>query len=874
MTRRADGPPELAGCLLDLLDRRDAQGTVRGDLDEEFERHVLPALGARRARRWYWRQTLASVPRLVGRRFPGFAGGGIPPLGLFADVGRALRSLQRRPGPTAAVGLTFALALGANVSVFSVVYGVLLRALPYADADRVVRIHPDELFYIRLGGAQRFAREAGSFESVVPWGRTIFTFVGEGRGEEARGGIVQWDHFRMLGVEPALGRTFREDDAQESSYGVVVLSHGLWMRRFGGDPAVVGTRVDINGRMRTIIGVMGRGYVPIEPDWEAWAPLPLDPEVVPGVALAMNGRLRPGVTIQQASVDMRSAFRTVWAEDGYTATPKELAAVRLVPLRDFMLGEVSRPLWVLMGGVLAILLLACANVANLLLTQGESRAGSLAIQLSLGAPPRRVAAQLMAETALTALFGCAVGLWLGWVVISWAGGRLPAALPRSNDIGMGGQVVLFGLCAMVVAALLAGLYPVAHTVRSGLRYNLGIAGRGGSERPGRAAQVLVAFETALAMVLVAGATLMLQSFRALRHADPGFDPVGVVTVRVAPPAGRYDGAGALDGLYRRIATEVGAIPTVRSVGGIMFLPMTSGGAWTRYRTGAAPVENEENAPSASFRVVLPGYFEALGVRQVQGRSFEEDDDASAPPVTVINETMARAFFPGEDPIGQLLYQGADGTDAYTIVGVVADVHQADLREASYPEAYFPLAQEPFPRMYVLARTDGDVDAVLAAMQRTILSVDDGIVLSRAGLVTDIVAATVADTRILSTLLTLLGLVALLLGAVGTYGVTSHAVSRRMREIGIRMALGAEGSRVAARTVALGMLPVGVGVGVGALASLASGRVLTGLLFGVAPTDSVTLIAVSAILAATALLALTVPAVRASTVDPVRTLRQE
>ena len=865
MTRRADGPPELAGCLLDLLDRRDAQGTVRGDLDEEFERHVLPALGARRARRWYWRQTLASVPRLVGRRFPGFAGGGIPPLGLFADVGRALRSLQRRPGPTAAVGLTFALALGANVSVFSVVYGVLLRALPYADADRVVRIHPDELFYIRLGGAQRFAREAGSFESVVPWGRTIFTFVGEGRGEEARGGIVQWDHFRMLGVEPALGRTFREDDAQESSYGVVVLSHGLWMRRFGGDPAVVGTRVDINGRMRTIIGVMGRGYVPIEPDWEAWAPLPLDPEVVPGVALAVNRRLRPGVAIPQTNVDMRSTLRAMWTEDRFTSTPKELAAVCWFPFATPCSGSVTAAMGLIggSGGPAP----RVANVADLLLTQGGERRGLAGHPARLGARPGG-SGPADHQTALTASSDAPSAYRsVGGHLAAWRSTPAPPPVQRHR---MGGEVVLFGArwwsppCSRACSA---GTYRAERPRQPRYRRARG------SERPG-AAQALVAFETALAMVLVAGATLDAPELPRTPARGPRLRSlVGGrrCTWRRRPGAttgpGRSTAAILLD-------SHRGGCDPHRPVGAGSCLRHHEWRAWMMLRPGAAPVENEENAPSASFRVVLPGYFEALGVRQVQGRSFEEDDDASAPPVTVINETMARAFFPGEDPIGQLLYQGADGTDAYTIVGVVADVHQADLREASYPEAYFPLAQEPFPRMYVLARTDGDVDAVLAAMQRTILSVDDGIVLSRAGLVTDIVAATVADTRILSTLLTLLGLVALLLGAVGTYGVTSHAVSRRMREIGIRMALGAEGSRVAARTVALGMLPVGVGVGVGALASLASGRVLTGLLFGVAPTDSVTLIAVSAILAATALLALTVPAVRASTVDPVRTLRQE
>lgn len=873
MSGRSDGPPGLAGRLLDLLDREEARGTLRGDLDEEYERHVRPKLGTRAARRWYWRQTLASVPRLLGRRVRGVRFG-FRGFNAAGDLRRALRALTRRPGATTAVVLTFALALGANVSVFSVVYGVLLRPLPWADQERVVRVHPDELFYIRLAGAQRFAREVTSFASVVPWGRTLFTFVGDGRGEEVRGGLVQWDHFRMLGVTPELGRGFREEDARSWPYDVVVLSHDLWVRRFGRDPTVVGRRVDINGRMRTVIGVMARSHVPIEADWEAWAPLPLDPEGVAGTALAINARLRPGVSIDQGARDMRRAFRTIWAEDGETTTPDELAGIRLVRLRDYMLGDVTKPLWVLMGGVLAILLLACANVANLLLAQGEGRSGAVAVQLSLGAPPRRVAAQLLAETAFLALGGTALGLWMGWAIVHWASTRLPAALPRATDIGVGLPVIAFGLVAMGIAAVLAGVYPVVRTLRSGLRHNLGAAGRGAAERPGRAASLLVAIESALACVLVVGAALMLQSFRALRHVDPGFEPEGAVAVRVAPPPGRYDEDGARTGLYDRISEEVGAIPTVGSVGGIMFLPMSSGGAWSRYRATATPPESPDDALVASFRVVLPGYFETLRVRRLQGRSFGADDDGEAPRVAIVNETMADRLFPGEDPLGRLVYRGPDAQTAYTVVGVVADVHQADLKEPSYPEIYFPYAQSPLSRMYVVARTHGDAEAVLAAMERAILALDGGIVLSRPGMVADVVGATVADTRILSTLLGLLGLVALLLGAVGIYGVTAHAVSRRRREIGIRMALGAEGGRVALRTVGLGMVPVAVGTLLGVAGAVAGGRVLSGLLFDVAPTDAATLLAVPLVLGGTALIALLVPAVRASTIDPVRTLRDE
>jgi putative ABC transport system permease protein len=786
----------------------------------------------------------------------------------------ATRSLARRPATALATVLTFALALGANTSVFSLVWGVLLQPLPYSETGRLVRIHPDELFYTQLARAQRFAEEARSFDHVVPWSRTLFLFTGGLEPEEARGALVQWDHFEMLGVRPELGRGFRREDADAWPYQVVVLSHDLWVRRFGADASMVGRSVELSSRTVTVIGVMGRGHVPMEPDWEAWAPLPLDAALVAGNGMAMNARLRSGVTLEQATQDTRRTFATVWQENGYTATPGELATIRVVPLEDHLLGDVRRPLWVLMAAVAGILLLACANVANLLLAQADTRIADIAVRLSLGATRSRVALMMLTETGVMALLGCAGGLASTWVLLGWVGPHLPADFPRAEGVRMSAAVVLFGAAAMGVAAVVATVIPVLSITSRGLRSALGAGGRGSAARLGRVAPTLVGAEVALAAVLVVGAGLMLRSLGALRAVDPGFDARDVVAVRVAPPPGRYDAEGSVEELYRTLERAVAAVPGVTSTGSIMFLPMTSGGAWGRYRTTPEPPPDDAEVPSSSFRIVTPGYFAALRIALVRGRVLTDADDAASPPVAVVNETLARVLFGAEDPVGRFLYEGGDPSNPLRIVGVIADVHQTGLREEVFPELYVPLSQNSFRRMYVLARSTGGPGGTLAAVQAAIRGVDDGNVLSRSSRLQDVVAASVQDTRLLAQLLTLFGIVAMALGAVGVYGVTANAVSRRRREIGIRLALGAGRSSVTSRVVWRGMVPVALGLGAGLAGSLAVGRLIAGLLFQVAATDAVTLAVVPALLAGVALSALAVPALRAGRVDPVRTLREE
>ena len=871
MTAGPKDPPRIARALLDLLAGPADDGCLRGDLDEEFRRHVLPERGPGGAARWYWAQTLRSLPALLGRRLRGSPEDSGWLGARAADLRYALRVLARRPGGAVLVVLTFGLALGVNTSVFAVVQGVLLRPLPFAQADRMVRIHPDALFYVQLEGAQRFVERATAFDRVVPWGRTLFRFEAEGEAEEARGALVHWDHFQTLGARMALGRAFERRDAEVWPAESVILGHGLWVRRFGADSTIVGRRVRVSGRLRTVIGVTAPDHVPMEPDWQAWGPLPLDAALMEGSGLAINARLAPGVGLEDATRDARDALVATWSEGGERISDEEAASIRVVPLRDHLLGDVTRPLWILAGAVLGVLLLACANVANLLLARGERRAEEVAVRLSLGASRRRVAAELLTEVGVLALLGGLLGLGLAGGVLTWASGRLPVGFPRGADLGMGLPALSFAGVAMAASALLSGLVPVARTLRVAARPGGGAIGPRGLRTRSGSAALLLGTQIAVAVLLLVGSGLLARSFLTLRTVDPGFDASDVVAARMSPPGDRYDGPGSAE-LFDRIRRDVEARPEFSSAGGIMFLPMTPGGAWSRYR--ARLEDPVEDATSAHFRVVTPGYLETLGIPVLSGRSIETSDDAGAVPVAVVNRSFARLLFGDEEPVGRRIHAGGGDEDPLTVVGVVGDVRQTDLRREAVPEVHMPLAQRPFRRMWMLARTTGDPTTALEALRSTVHAVDRDIVLTDLAPMTEIVGATLSEDRLLAQLLGLFAVVALLVGVVGVYGVAAHAVSRQRREIGIRLALGQDGSGVAGRVIGRGLFPVLLGAGVGLGGAALAAPVLGDILYGIGTRDPLVFVGVPAILGLTSLVALGVPAIRAARMDPVTSLREE
>jgi predicted permease len=849
------------------MDLLDPSGAVRGDLDEEFARYQVPARGRMRAHVWYWGQVLRTAPRLVagvrGQKRAGSVAGRV-----VDDIAQAIRVLRRRPRSTALIVGTLGLGLGANAAVFSLVHSIILRPLPFENSDRLVRIRPDVLFYTQLGEARALAEASATIEAGLPWGRTLLLFTDADPAAEVRGAEVEWDHFDRLGTRPLLGRGFRRDDAAAESPDAIVIAHGLWVRRFGADPLVVGRRVEVRGQSRTIVGVMGPDHVPMEPDWEAWSPLPLDAELAAGSAMAMNALLRPGVTLDEAHDDVRRAFAEVWARRGSIATAEELAGMTIVPLRDHLLGRVDRPLGVLLGSVLAVLLLACANVANLRLAEGSSRKVEIAVRSSLGASRMRILGQLLWEVILLAVLGSGLALLLAWTFHAWGVQRLPQGLPRSSEWAVGGVVVAYTLAAALLAVLLSGVLPAWHTAAG--RGAAGIA-RGGRSSASRLSGALIMAEMAGSVVLLVGAGLMLRSFAALRDVDPGFEAEGAVAVRVVPSGIWSTSAEGVEGFYRRVEGEAGGLRGFEAVGSIMFLPMTPGGAYAAFREfGAA--ETTADSPSTSFRIITPGYLAAMGVALRAGRTFDGSEEAGGVEVGLVNETLARQAFGAEDAVGRMLMVGREEPRAIQVIGVVADVRQSDLREAGMPELYRPLAQQVQGSMYVVARTDLDPSDALAALQASIKTVDSNAVLSRSATVSDVVGRTLGQTRSVAQLLTLFSVVALVLGAVGVYGVASHAVARQRREIGIRLALGARADQEARRTVGVGLRPVLAGLGVGIAVAMAGSGVLSTLVYGVGTRDLGTFLAVPLVLALAAVASIGVPAIRVTAIDPVRSLQ--
>lgn len=858
MSPRRPDPPRWA---VRLLERLDPRGTLLGDLEEEYRRFQRPR-GRLRADAWFWRQTVRTLPGLLARELR--AGGGAT-----ADLHQAFRALRRRPAFALLAVATFALALGANAVVFSLVQSVLLRPLPFAHAERLVHAHPDALFLVDLEEARAVAETTPSVERALPWGRSLFVFTGIGVAEEARGATVEWHHFEALGAIPAVGRAFTPADAVAGD--AVILSHALWTRRFGGDPSVVGQRMDVSGRPRTVVGVMGPDHIPMEPDWDAWSPLPVDAADAAGRPLALVALLRPGATLDGSRDELRAAFRAWWGRSGRPVSDDDLAVVAPVPLRTHLLGDVATPLRVLQVAAWFVLILACANVANLLLARGGERGAEVAVRASLGASRGRIVRQLLFEVGLLALAGCALGLVLAAGLHSWGVSRLPDAISRGAQWRLGAVAVGYTALAAGVAALLSGALPSWRTAGGGASASTLRGAR--SPRRSRLSGLLVAGEIAASVVLVVGAGLMVRSFAALRAVDPGFETEGVVTLRVSPPPDRYPTAEAIDVFYGRLRERARALPGVEEAGAIMFLPMTSGGYWNGFRASGATVDPDD-APSAAVRIVTPGYVETMGIRVLAGRSLSAADGASGPLVGVINQTLAREAFGDADPVGRTILLGRSEPEALTVVGVVADLRQSDLRAAPSPEVLRPLAQERFTRMYLVVRSTGASGATLAAVQRLVLEEEPDAVVSRPARVADIVGGTLSDTRLVTQMLSVFGLLALGLGAVGVYGVTANAVAARTREIGIRMALGAESGRVARRTVAGGLVPVGIGLAVGLVAARGLAAGVEALLFSVSARDPLTFLAAPVLLAGVALAALAIPALRASSVDPVRALRRD
>jgi putative ABC transport system permease protein len=803
---------------------------------------------------------------------------------LLSDLRYALRSFGKSPGFTAAALLTLALGIGANTAIFSVVYGVMLRPLPYPEPERLLTLWqnlearggpPDEWL-----GRSIFCdwRERNrSFSALTVFSGSAVDLTGIDRPESLGGLLVSHEYFDVLGVRPALGRAFRPEEETPGNDLVVVLSHGLWSRRFGSDPAVVGRTVTLDGRPRTVIGVLPAGFrPPIGTTAEVFSPLAIDPadDDRGSFYLRAIGRLAPGASRAAAQGDMDRVARDL-AED-YPVDQRDVG-VTLRPLLETVVGPTRTHLLALSGAVVLVLLVASANVANLFLARATGRSRELAVRSALGAGRGRLTRQLLTESVLLGLSGGALGVLLGvWGVelLKWIA---PPGSPRIGEVRLDGMVMLFTLAVSLATGLAFGLVPALGASGKTLTVALHEEGRGGASRAkGRLRGALVVVELALGLVLLVSAGLLLRSLGNLATTDPGFRAAGAAAGRLVFNSARFPEphqvAAALAAIEERLAER----PGILGVGSVSTLPLSGSQNDISFGIeGRLPAAGEE--PGTDFRIVTLGYFQTLGIPLVRGRLFQPGDHAQAPLVALVSERFAELYFPGEDPIGRRLRVGAvraDDSPWWTIVGIVGGVRDNALERPPDPEIYGAYAQRPRRYMTVVARSAGDPEAVLGALRETVAEVDPEQAVGNLSTLEDLVRRSLAPARFTGSLLSAFAAVGLALAAVGIYGVVAYAVARRTREIGIRMALGAEARSVLSLVLSWGGSLVGLGVALGLPAALGAGKAVSGLLFGVEPADPAILAGVTLLLTAVALAACLVPAVRACRIDPMRTLRSE
>ena len=784
---------------------------------------------------------------------------------LGRDLGYAARGLRRRPGFTFAVLATLALGIGANTAVFSVVEGVALRPLAFDDPSRLVAVWPDR----SMSQAERKAilEQTRTLAVIAGYATWNMAFTGVEEPTQLRAARTSANLFDVLGARAAMGRTYHAGDDAPGAERLAVLSHALWQERFHGDSAVLGRAIQLDGDHYTIVGVMARTFEVGRYGTQVWVPLPDDPEAWffrSGISLLI-GRLAPAVTLETAQADFTRTIEVVRQRLGFSDQYGDDAALQ--DLRAYVLGDYRVLLFVLLGAVTGILLLAGANLANLLLARADSRRPELAMRLALGARRFRLVRQLLTEGIALALVGSGLGLLLAMALLGVFRAIAPPDTPRIAQVGINPLVLLACAGSSVVMALVFGLAQTVGGIprADGMRPGLG----GGTRVTARAGGLLVVLETALAVTLIIGAGLMIRTIGRLALVNPGFEYRDVLTLRVQPVAE----PAQLDAFYRTMLERIDALPGVVTVGAVQHLPM----AGIRWDIGVEaegrPTPPGKARPSVGFRLIAGDYLGAVGIPLKAGRPFDARDTRGGMLVALISETMAKRLWPGENPVGRRLRAGRD-TSWVTVVGVVGDVRHRSLTEAPDAEMYQPTTQSAMPALMVAVKTSVPPAALVKTVQSTVWAVDPAVPVARVVPYDDILRESVGDKRLLTLVLGVFALVALIVGAIGVFGVVSFAVSRRTREIGIRMALGATRGAVRTAVFGRGMSLVGGGIGLGVVAALGLTRFLRNFLFEVGTTDPLTFASVAALLVLVAATAIAGPALRATRVDPVRVLRDE
>jgi putative ABC transport system permease protein len=802
------------------------------------------------------------------------------------DLRYALRTYRRSPGFALVAVLTLALGIGLNTAIFSVVNGVLLRPLPYRDPATLVALHHVHPEKAPKGGP--FSREdfedlktgATGFGSLAAYfydpGHSTMNLTGDGEPRRVQGAFVSPEFFPVLGVQAAHGRTLRPDENVPGADRVVVLSDPFWRSRFGADPDVVGRTVSLDGKVFTVAGVMPPSFAFPARDVEVWAPLTLiGEEMIPrdrGMRfLQMVGRLRPG---SDASAALSSADAVLARlATAYPASNAGWTRARVETVRDSLVGPVKPALLVLLGTVALVLLVACANLANLLLARASAREREIAIRTALGAGHARLVRQLLTENLLLALLGGATGLALAGVGVKALVALSAGTIPRSDEVGLDLRVALFALFLSLLTVGIFGLAPALRAARSATGESLREGGRGGTaRRGGRLRDGLVLAQTAVAMVLLVGAGLLINSFWRLVSVDPGFRPESVLVASFTIPMERYGSPADVKEYRSEVLRRVGEVPGVVAVGASTAQPLQGGGEPMEFTIPGRSGDDAVLRPASGTLLVTSGYFKALGVPLLHGRTFDAADEAKGgPKVLVINRAAAGRYWPGADPVGQTVHAGPE---AWTVVGVVGDVRNEGLATEAEPALYFPLGRVARIVTTLFVRTSGEPGAAAAAVRDAIHAADPLQPIAELRPLRSAMADTVAQPRFFTLLLGLFGGLAMLLAALGLYGVVAYSVTRRTAEIGIRMALGARAADVVAMVVGRAAQPMVLGIALGAVGAWMLSRLMASMLFQVRPTDPATFAAAALLLAVVGLLASWIPARRAARIDPASALHEE
>jgi len=802
----------------------------------------------------------------------------------FKDIRYGIRSLLKHPGFTAIAVITLALGIGANTAIFSVVNALILRPLPYRNADQLVWIsEASPLTNGEMVPGPHFLEwneQSQTLAQVAAYNPDNLTLTGTGEPERLDCNRVSAEFFSVLGVQPLLGRNFLPAEDRSGGDRVVIIAHSLWQRRFSADQKIVGQSITLDDQSYSVVGVLPPDFRFFQ-KFELWVPLALNPQQERGnqqiSSLSAIARLKPGVTIRQTQTELETR-RLRFENSKPSNTPRFDGQVRVVSLHEKLVGPTRRLLAILFGAVGVILLIACANVANLLLSRAVVRQKEFAIRAGLGAGRRRLMQQMLTESLLLALVGGMLGVllafWLAEALMTLAAANTFGEISRLATVNIDIRVLGFALLVSFLTGALFGLAPAFQLSRPELNDLLKEGWRGSGFHRGRVRHLLMVTEVALSIVLLVGAGLLIRSFINLLEINPGFKAEHLLTARLSLPYPRYQDRARRQQFVEQLLPRISALPGVESAGAINHLPLTDFlfTGWLRVEGQAEAINrNEAGIPISQ---ITPGYFRAMSIPLRSGRNFTEHDDADAPRVVILNETLARKLFFGQEPIGRRVWVPGPGKGMPIVVGVVGDVRHEGLDRDVRPEVYVPYTQNPSGFMTLVIRSKVDPLSLGAAVRKEVLALDSSLPVYQVMTMDQRLSESFASRRFNLLLLGVFAFLALTLAAVGVYGVIAYGVTQRTHEIGIRMALGARGGDVLRLLMRQGMSLVALGVVLGLAGAWALTRVMTNLLFGVTPTDATTFASVAALLIVVALLACYIPARRATKVDPLVALRYE